>query len=533
MNHRFKRGIAILLCLLCITAAAGCAGKDNKNSTEAYLELVDSPSTTLDNVWYNPGGMFRCAVFESLLLSNAEMTELEEALAEEYQVSEDGKTISFTLRKDVKWHDGEVFDAEDVLFSIKAALRQEKINGIFTALRYIEGAERYSAGESEELPGLKAEGRKVTFVLTEPLGDFLQVIAQFAILPEHLLGQVAPEELPQNDFWKKPVGCGCYRVTEAVTGEYFILEKNREYYGKQPGIAKIRIRFNEENCVQAMKEGRLDFYVTNDPEEVAEMKGVSSCSAHPLNILFPAYLIFNLSEDEGVKEELRDVRVRKALLQAIDRETIVEAVFPGSSVTDTLVPAWDELYCGMADDYTYNPEKARAMLEEAGFDFSKTLRLRYSVKGQSTSDLMNAIAVYWRAIGIQVDVEKFEGSGSRHMFEIRDFDVCYKRLSAFDHASIYDEVQGDGVMQTALYQQPVYDELLDRLKTTGKKEERRELICQMQQLDQKYLLRLPLFALANIAYVNDTRFVMAEAYGNLWYRYDLQFEDWKLRNAGR
>ncbi len=532
MKRSLKRWVAVLVCASLFMVNAGCTKTADKN-TEECLELVNSPSTTLDNVWYNPGGMFRCAIFESLVIANAQMTEVSAALAEDYEISEDGKSLTFQLREDVKWHDGEPFDSEDVVFSVKTALRSDEINGIFTALQYIEGAESYSAGESEELPGLKTEGNVVTFTLTEPLGGFLQVIAQFAILPEHLLGTIAPNELPQSDFWKKPVGCGCYVVTEAVAGEYFILEANKEYYGKAPGVSKIRIRLNEENCVQAMEEGRLDFYVTNDPEEIARMKGLSSCSSHSLNILFPAYFIFNTSGDEGVNEDLKDVRVRKALLLAIDRETMIEAIFPGSSITDTLVPAWDEQYCGMAEEFQYNPEQAKSLLEEAGFDFSRTLRLRYSVKGQATEDLMEAIAVYWRAVGIQVSVERFEGSGSKHMFETRDYDICYKRLSAFDHASIYEEVHSNSVMQTALYQQSVYDELLNQLKLTGDKEKRRELICQLQRVDQQYLLRLPLFALANIAYVNDTRFDMPEAYGNLWYRYDLRFEDWKLLEGSR
>ncbi len=528
MKHKWKRCAAAVFCAVLLVVNAGCMGEADTNNEADYLELVDSPSTTLDNVWYNPGGMFRCAVFESLVVSNAAMTEVSEALAEEYKVSADGKTVTFTLRNDVKWHDGERFDAEDVLFSVKAALRSDEINGIFTALHYIEGAKSYSRGESEELPGLRAEGDQIIFSLEEAMGGFLQVIAQFAILPEHLLGDIEPKALPQSDFWKKPIGCGCYAVTEAVDGEYFILEANKQYYGARPGIAKIRVRLNEEDCVQAMHEGHLDFYVTNDPEEIASMNGCASCSSHPLNILFPAYFIFNLSNDEGVNEDLKKVEVRRALLMAIDRETIVKAIFPGSSVTDTMVPSWDEQYYTMAENFTYDPERAKAMLEEEGFDFSKTIRLRYSAKGQSTVDLMNAVAVYWREIGINVNLEKFDGSGSSHMFDIRDFDICYKRLSAFDHASIYDEIHSDGVMQAVLYQQPVYDELLDALKVTGGKEQRKELICQLQQLDQKYILRMPLFALANIAYVNEERFKMPEAYGNLWYRYDLRFEDWKL-----
>ncbi len=359
----------------------------------------------------------------------------------------------------------------------------------------------------------------------------MQAVAQFAILPEHILGDVAPNDIPlQKEFWNNPIGTGCYRVTESVEGEYYLLEANNEYYGEKAGIKNIRIRLNEADCITAMKEGRLDFYVTNDPNEISKMKGVDNFSEHRLNILFPAYLIINLSEDGHISEYLKDVKVREALLLAIDRKTVTEAIFPGSEVSDTMVPAWDSWYYSSTDRFAYDPDTARKMLEEANFDFSQTIRLRYSIKGQSTADLMRAITVYWEAIGLKVDLQKFDGSGSDHMFNIRDFDVCYKRLSAFDRPSIYEEISGDNVMQQRLLEMPVYDELITELSDSTDEATRKNIITQMQQLDQEYLLRLPLFSLANIAYVNNDRFDMPDAYGNLWYRYDLRFSDWRLKS---
>ncbi len=531
MNKRLKT-IKILYCTICLSLVMSLSACTNSNNnTNKYLEMIDSPSTTLDNVWYNPGGVFRCAIFESLLMVDADMTTIRCALAKDYSISDDQLTYSFTLREDVTWHDGESFSIDDVLFSIKCALDTEEINGILhTALHSIEGANAYSNGETSEISGITADGNTLTLKLTTPSAHFLNAIAQFAILPEHILGDTDPQQLSTHEYWNNPIGCGCYKIAEAVAGEHFILETYDDYYGAKPGIHSIRLRLNEEDCVKAMQEGTLDFYITNDPEEIADLKGLEHCSEHPLNILFPSYLILNLSNDEGVNPQLRDVRVRKALLLAIDRKTIVDAIFPGSTVIDTMIPSWDNYYLQEAETYDFNPDEARRLLEEANYDFSNPIRLRYFTKGQSTSDLINAIAVYWQAIGINVNVEKFDGSGSEHMFNIRDFDICYKRLSAFNHASIYEEVHSDGVMQNKLLNQPVYDDLLNKLNATMQQEDRIQIIKDIQSLDQEHLLRLPLFSLANVAYVNDTHFNMPEAYGNLWYRYNLCFEDWRLMN---
>ncbi len=516
--------VAAYFCVLISTA--GCGG----SQSQGCIELTDAPVTTLDNVWYNPGGIFRSAVFDSLLTVDAAMESVTASLAEEYISSDNGNTVSFILRDDVLWHDGEAFDAEDVVFSVESVLRSEEVNGVISsAFQNINGAEAYTAGKADSISGLSVNGNEITFALSGGSVDFIQAVAQFAILPEHILGETAPDDIPLSDYWKQPVGTGCYRITEAVEGEYFMLQSNDDYFGAKPGIRNMRIRLNETDCVTAMKEGRLDFYVTNDPAEIFGMKGAEGCSEHRLNVLFPAYLIMNFSEDSPIGEYLKDERVRRALLTAIDREAITEAVFPGSSVSDTMIPVWDSWYFAESVKYTYDPDGARKLLEEADFDFSQPVRLRYFTKGQSTADLMSAIAVYWEAIGINVDLQKFDGSGSDHMFNIRDFDVCYKRLSAFDRPSIYEEVSGDGVMQHRLLDMPVYDELIAELAEATDENVHKDIICRMQQLDQEYLLRLPLFSLANVAYVNENRFDMPDAYGNLWYRYDLCFSEWRLK----
>ncbi len=527
MKKYFKSLICTLLVCSILLGCVGCV--NTAGQAEGYLELLDSPTTTLNNVWYNTGGIFRCAVFDTLISTDADMKTFKAALAEKFASSDNGLAYSFTLRDDVAWHDGEILDCDDVLFSLKSLLRSKEVNGLLSsAFQYIEGAQAYASGEADEISGFSVDGNTIRITLTSPIGDFLSAVAQFAILPQHILGDVDPQILEENDYWQKPVGCGPYKVTDAVADEYFILEKNTAYYGDAAGVEKIRLKVSMEDPISAMENGELDFYVTNDPEEIAKLNGMENCSSHRLNVLFPAYLIFNLSNDDGVMEALKDVRVRKALLLAIDRETVVEAIFPSSTVSDTMIPSWDSWYLESGEDFSFDPDKAKELLEEAGFDFSQTIRLRYFTKGKSTEDLMNVIAVYWRAIGINVDLQKFDGSGSQHMFEIRDYDVCYKRLSAFNHAAVYDEMAGSGIIQTSIYNMPVYDDLINSLATTSNDDLKKELLYDMQELDQEHLLRLPLFSLVNIAYVNDNRFDMPEVYGNLWYRYDLSFEDWRL-----
>ncbi len=531
MKTHILKILCAILCLALLLSCVGCTGNLQNSDNSGALDITDAPTTTLDNVWYNPGGIFRSAVFDSLLKVDADMENVSASLAEKYTVSENEDSVTLTLRENVKWHDGEAFDAEDVIFSVKAVLLTEKVNGVISsAFKHIEGADEFINSSSQDISGIIQEGNSVTFKIDGNHLNFIQALAQFAILPEHILGDIEPNEIANQDsFWNNPIGTGCYKITQAVADEYFILEANEEYFAEKAGIKKIKLWLNKTDCVTDMQSGELDFYVTNDPEEISRLKGIENCSEHRLNILFPTYLIMNLTGDNQVNKSLNDVRVRRALLVAIDREAITQAIYPGSTVTDTLIPSWDSLYYGEGEDFSFNPDGAKALLDDAGFDFSQTIRLRYSAKGQATDDLMDAIAVYWRAIGLKVDLQSFDGSGSEHMFNIRDFDVCYKRLSAFDASSIYEEVDGSEIMQESILKLPVYDTLIDEIGMTTDEEKRNELITEMQKLDQEYLLRLPLFSLANVAYVNHTRFEMPDAYGNLWYRYDLRFSEWRLK----
>ncbi len=184
MKKNLLKSICLFLSCCMILPAAGC----DTSQSDGCLELTDAPTTTLDNVWYNPGGIFRCAIFDSLLTVNADMTSVTPSLAQSYDVKDNGSTVTFTLRDDVTWHDGETFDVEDVFFSVETVLRSDEVNGVIAAgLHNINGAEAYSSGEADSISGMTSKGNEITFNLVDNSVTFIQAIAQFAILPEHLL----------------------------------------------------------------------------------------------------------------------------------------------------------------------------------------------------------------------------------------------------------------------------------------------------------------------------------------------------------
>lgn len=496
---------------------------------EDMLLLDGAPDIMFEHKWVNRGGIYGVGVFKSLFISDETFTDVKPDLAKSYKVSEDGLTLEIELRDDVTWHDGEKFDSEDVRFSIMGALRTSLVNGIYTgAFTSIEGAQDYKDKKTEELKGLIIDGNKITLKLINPVGNLLNVLAQFVILPEHLLRDADIVELHNNPFWEKPIGTGPYMFTDVVMGNYAIMEAYDGYYGKQPKIKKIKFQ-KLTDTISAAKSGQIDYFSTNDINIINEVSKIDGYKMYPMDIYFMRYLIFNLDSLEGVNEKIKDVRIREAMMYALDRETIVKELFPQlGATTETFVPAGFPEYNDSLKTYEYNPEKAKQLLNEAGYDFNNVLKLRYYYGDQATLDLMDTIAYYWGEVGIKVETSKFQGDATTEIYEVRDHDIVYKGLSAFGFEEAYGEMDSQSPIMQKLVNDDIYDELVDELRKTTDVAERTQIIKNLQEIDQECLYRIPLYTMKNVIFVNENRLKTAGVYGNEWYNYDRGLEDWEL-----
>jgi peptide/nickel transport system substrate-binding protein len=272
-------------------------------------------------------------------------------LAESWDISDDGREITFHLRKGVRWHDGEPFTSADVLFTYKLMIDPE------TPTAY---AERYKQVEEAMAPD--AYTFKVRYA--EPLAPAL-VSWAMGICPEHLLKD---EDISTSELARNPVGTGPFRFVKWDPGEQIVLERNEDYFEGAPYIKRIVYRIVPDTTTMflELQSGGLD-YMGLTPLQYARQTESPAFKRRFNKYRYPAfaytYLGYNLR-----KPMFQDRRVRQAITYAIDKQEIVDGVLLGlgQPATGPYKPgSWP--YNPEVQRYPYAPDKARALLDAAGW----------------------------------------------------------------------------------------------------------------------------------------------------------------------
>ncbi|HLD29586.1 MAG TPA: peptide-binding protein, partial [bacterium] len=303
------------------------------------LLASDSASGDVNNYVYNG------------LLKYNEYMELVPELAESWEVSKDGREILFRLKKDVRWHDGKPFTARDVLFT-------------YSRLTDPDVKTPFSSDYLLIKDFIILDDHAFKLVYREPLAPALESWG-IGIVPEHLYknGEFNTQPLGRN-----PVGTGPYRLREWKSGEYLILEANPDYFEGKPYIERIIYRIIPDSSVQflELRKGNLDLKGLTPEEWVYRQKHLKKYQKFKYPSFSYTYLAYNLKNPL-----FKEISVRKALARAVNKKEIIEAVLLGlgEPATGPFHPSsW--AYNNEVEDYEYDPGKARALLEEAGWSDS-------------------------------------------------------------------------------------------------------------------------------------------------------------------
>ncbi len=283
-------------------------------------------------------------------------------LAESWTISDDGLTYTFTLASGVTFHDGEPFDSADVKFTFDLLLNEATASAYFSLF----------SGRVASVEATDASTLVVT--LTAPSPTFLNDLSSYSIgiLPEHLLADVAPEDVAASEFaTTKPVGTGPFKLGEFRAGEALILEANPDYFRGAPSLEGYVLKVLGDTTVayQQLKTGEVDVapIAADFFEDAQAQENFTPVVIDTFGITF---LSFNQDATTG-SAALQDIAVRQAIFLAIDRQLIIDRILSGlgkvavgSQPPASFAAQPDAI---TADTFAYDPAKATALLDAAGW----------------------------------------------------------------------------------------------------------------------------------------------------------------------
>lgn len=325
-------------------------------------------------------------IFETLFVLTPEGN-VAPHLATGYEVKDEGRTVTLTLREDVTFHDGTPFNAEAVKANIERIKNPELANAFATLLGNVHGVT--VTGEYT-----------VDLHLPEP----------FAPLLPHLThasqAMMSPASMDDPELAGNPVGTGPFRLDSWARGERLRLVRNDDYWREPTALDSVTFLPIAEGTtrVAMIESGAAHVAINVPPQDVNRVDAIDGVTVHKVDSMRTIYIFFN-----NYREPFTDVRVRQALNHAIDKQAIVDFVLGGAGrVSDAAIAPGVFGYTSTGT-YEYDPERARELLAEAGFPDGLEITL-HSPTGRYMQDIQVAEAVqsYLADVGVKAEIITME-----------------------------------------------------------------------------------------------------------------------------
>lgn len=430
--------------------------------------------------------------------------------------TDDNLTYNVKISDKAVWSDGEPVTSDDVIWTIIKMTSPEVANQNFD-FSNIKGLEEGTSPEgAESVDGLiKVDDKNLQIVMNNPmsLNTFINNIGTWVtILPKHVLEDIPTDQLSGNDWFNHPtVVDGPYMLKDIDLAHYASYEANDNYFLGAPKIKKLNIQvYDGSALVAALQSGEVDFTApaTADiPYQDREtLEGLSDVTTTYSDAITNEMTFFNA-------HNLPDANVRKAIVEAIDRQTIVSSLLPKNGVAGDgwVSPVVANFYdADKMESIPYDPDDAKKLLDEAGFDYSREIQW-YVNSGDTV--LVNAAQIAQQqlaAVGLKVKVNTVDfdtltgqiaGSDQYDMFSVQ-----YTITPIDYYADVYslaDSVYGpdeDTDEPARSWTGDFYDEDLDKVLTatqTADDAGLKDLYTQMQNITVEQVPMFPLYYLGN------------------------------------
>jgi peptide/nickel transport system substrate-binding protein len=451
-------------------------------------------------------------MFETLVRLNEDV-EFVGRLADRWEISDDQTQLTFYLNPDAKWHDGTPVTAEDVEFTIWAISHpQIEVNrgANIAMLKGLDGSKRPEGVDT--LEGVEViDEHTIRFTANNPVDPrfFLELVGTGVwIVPKHILQDIPPEEMDQADFWMNPtVGAGPFKFVTYETDQYVEYDRNEDYYLGAPHLEKLFVKIiTPATMVAQLEAGEVDITAAggigdvplDDWERVQSLENVDAYGYQDNGY---QYMIINW-DPEG---PWTDKRVRQALAYGINRQLIVDNLLKGEGIVaqTPIIPVTYYYNPEVEGLYPYDPDQARALLEEAGWDFDREVVLLVPLGNIVRELSADIIQSNLQDIGLNVSIEKMDFPTLMARFGDADFDIGLVGWSDVLDPDVRSQYHSDGQYNFGAINSPVLDDLLDRGANTAEPEARKEIYDEFQMQFMEEMPVVTLYWPLRLAAVNN------------------------------
>lgn len=461
-NMKKKTLIMVLMLAVCITLF-GCAGgnNSNKSSSGENNSIVVGIQNDLDSldphlaetagtreVMYN--------VFEGLVKPDKDGN-LVSAVASDYKVSEDGTVYTFILRENVKFHNGETVTAEDVKYSIErnaGMLEEEVLISAFSKIKSVN----------------IVDPSTVEVVLSVADTEFIGYMT-VAIIPKDYANQAT-----------SPVGTGPFKYVSYTPQQSIVMEKFIDYWKVNDSkIQKVEFRIvqNTDSVILDMKAGSIDVYPYLTDSQAEELKSTFNIEAGNSNLAQSLYL-------NNSHEILGNKLVRQALCYAIDRDEIMSIVAggKGTKLGSALYSGFGKYYKDVSDVYNYDVEKAKELLDEAGYKNGFTFTIKIPSNYQFHVSTGEVIVEQLKKVNITANIELIDWTTwLEDVYKNRNFEATVVGIDAkLAPSDMMLRYQSDFSKNYYNFTNKEYDEILALAMETTDENKKVEYYHKLQEI---------------------------------------------------
>jgi peptide/nickel transport system substrate-binding protein len=475
-------GLVWVLFVVLLFPALSCSSKTDANTLVMLIESsptnldprvgIDGQSENIDNL-----------IFDDLLTKGDDLN-VAPGLAERWDVP-DPLTYVFHLHAGVKFHDGRSLTSRDVKWTFDTLL-EGKIRSTKAAVyKYIDRID-------------SPDENTVIFRMKEPDATLLWNLSDGAM---GIVPYGSGDEMTQH-----PIGSGPFKFVSAETDREVVIERNDGYWAGPPKLARVRFAVVPDETTEALelRNGSGDIAINSlTPDTVVTLQQNSNLSVEHSGGTRLAYLGFNLRDPI-----LKDVRVRQAIADALDRRPMIEYLWRGlAQPARSLLPVQSWAYNGDVPAYEHDPDKARRILDDAGYPALNSVRFHITMKTSTDANTRLMVAVMQqqlREVGIVLDIRSFEFAtffsdvqhGAFQMYGLRwiggneDPDI-------FEYACHSSKFPPNGANRV-YYSKPKVDALIDKARREIDPRARKPLYADVQSILAEDLPYLNLWYLDNV-----------------------------------